>query len=47
MTDCCDHDHPAPTPGGLGIPRVGQFDAALVLEKGDGGWILVGIEAGK
>lgn len=28
MTDCCDHDHPAPTPGGLGIPRAGQFDAA-------------------
>lgn len=28
MADCCDHDHPAPTPGGLGIPRVGQFDAA-------------------
>jgi GTP cyclohydrolase I len=28
MTDCCDHDHPVPTPGSLGIPRVGQFDAA-------------------
>ncbi|HUX62329.1 GTP cyclohydrolase I FolE [Sulfuricella sp.] len=28
MADCCDHDHPAPTPGSLGIPRVGKFDAA-------------------
>ncbi len=28
MADCCDHDHPTPTPSGLGIPRVSQFDAA-------------------
>jgi GTP cyclohydrolase I len=27
MTDCCDHDHPAPPFGGLGIPRTGTFDA--------------------
>ena len=28
MADSCDHDHPAPVPGDLGIPRVGPFDAA-------------------
>ena len=28
MSDCCDHDCTAlPTPGELGIPRVGRFDA--------------------
>lgn len=28
MTDCCDHDCPSPhTPGVLGIPRTGHFDA--------------------
>ncbi|MDO9284653.1 MAG: GTP cyclohydrolase I FolE [Aquabacterium sp.] len=26
MHEPCDHDHPAPAAGGLGIPRVGAFD---------------------
>ena len=26
MHEPCDHDHPAPSAGGLGIPRVGAFD---------------------
>ena len=27
MSECCDHDHPAPTSGSLGITRTGQFNA--------------------
>ena len=27
MSDCDQHDHPAATPGALGIPRTGRFDA--------------------
>lgn len=28
MHESCDHDHPAPAAGSLGIPRVGGFDGA-------------------